>query len=62
MTVIDAVVDRCQVVETGARTIDHIIAGNLLPRLSAMVLEHLAADTLPERINLDWGEDGFEIH
>lgn len=60
--VIEAIVERCTVVETGARTIDHIIAGTLMPQLAADVLGWLADDALPDRLQIDYAADtGFVI-
>jgi len=60
--VITAIAARCTEVETGARNVDHIIAGNLLPSISTAILERLGAGTLPGRlaIGLD-GQGGFTI-
>jgi type VI secretion system protein VasG len=45
--VVDAIAARCTEVETGARNVDHIIRGNLLPRMSRQLLERMSSSTLP---------------
>jgi type VI secretion system protein VasG len=40
--VVDAIAARCTEVESGARNIDHILTGTLLPELSQTFLEYLA--------------------
>jgi type VI secretion system protein VasG len=56
--VTQAIRTRCATAESGARTIDHIIAANLLPRLSAEVVRHLGAEQMPEALTLDLADDG----
>ena len=56
--VIDQIAKRCTEVETGARNIDHIINGTLLPKVSTEILEQMAAGPLPERLHLDLEDDG----
>lgn len=56
--VVDQIAQRCTEVETGARNIDHIINGTLLPRISTSILEHLSEDNMPERLDLDIEESG----
>ena len=58
--VITAIAERCTEPETGARNIDHIIAGNLLPRISTEVLTRLGAGNLPPRLTVGYdATDGF---
>lgn len=40
--VINAVVERCTEVESGARNVDHILTHTLLPELGRQVLQHMA--------------------
>lgn len=54
--VIDQIAQRCTEVETGARNIDNILQGTLLPRISTEILERMTLGPLPERLTL--GMDG----
>lgn len=45
---------RCTEVESGARTIDHILAHTLLPELSRLVLERIALSDPFDRVDLHW--------
>lgn len=56
--VIDQVTLRCTEVETGARNIDYIIAGSILPKLSIEILGCMGGQKMPETVRLDVGEDG----
>ncbi|WP_298272472.1 type VI secretion system ATPase TssH [Geobacter sp.] len=49
---------RCTEVESGARTIDHILRGTLLPLLSRELLVRLGTGETPEAIRLDAADDG----
>ncbi|WP_298438835.1 type VI secretion system ATPase TssH [Geobacter sp.] len=49
---------RCTEVESGARTIDHILRGTLLPLLSRELLTRLGTGEAPEAIRLDTTDDG----
>ncbi len=53
--VVDAIAERCTEVETGARNVDHIISGTLLPRISTEILQKMSAGGLPDvlKIGLD---------
>ncbi|MBZ5638490.1 MAG: type VI secretion system ATPase TssH [Acidobacteriia bacterium] len=55
--VIDLIVDRCTEVETGARNIDYILQGSLLPRISTELLTRMAEGAVPERLRLGVGPD-----
>lgn len=57
--VIDQIAARCQEVETGARNIDFILDGTLLPRISAEILGRLAEGPLPGRLTLGLDADGL---
>ncbi len=53
---------RCTEVETGARNIDHIIQGSLLPQISTEILTKLGEGTLPERLKIGINENsGFSL-
>ena len=56
--VIDTIVDRCTEVETGARNIDYILQGSLLPRISTELLTRMAGGAVPEKLRLGVGADG----
>jgi type VI secretion system protein VasG len=56
--VVEAVADRCTEVESGARNIDHILTGTLLPELSRMFLEHLAEGKPVTTVRVGAGADG----
>ncbi len=56
--VVDTIVDRCTEVETGARNIDYILQGSLLPRISTELLTRMAEGTVPERLRLGVGSEG----
>jgi type VI secretion system protein VasG len=60
--VIDRIAERCTEVETGARNIDHIIQGSLLPRISTELLERMTVGPLPDQLHLGVdGEGGFTL-
>jgi len=57
-SVVEQIASRCQEVETGARNIDHIMQGTLLPRISTEILSRMGEGHLPERMSLALGQDG----
>jgi type VI secretion system protein VasG len=62
--VIDAIADRCTEVETGARNVDHIINGSLLPKISNEILQQMSTGVMPDKITVkldDKGEFAFEF-
>jgi len=62
--VIDAIAERCTEVETGARNVDHIISGTLLPKISSVILQQMSTGTMPAKIvvKLDGsGDFAFEF-
>lgn len=59
---VDAVVDRCTESDTGARNIDHILTGALLPELSAEFLSRLAAQEPINRATAGLGTDGGFVY
>ncbi|WP_415897770.1 type VI secretion system ATPase TssH [Neptuniibacter sp. QD72_48] len=66
MTYSDAVVEtiaaRCKEVESGARNIDHIINGSLLPQLATELLENMNEESRYTHLDLDLNEaGGFEL-
>jgi len=59
---IDHLAERCTEVETGARNVDHLLRGSLMPALSRALLERLAGGETPRAlaVGLD-PEGGFAI-
>jgi type VI secretion system protein VasG len=55
--VADAIAARCTEVETGARNIDHILTGTLLPEMSRMFLEHMAEGKQVAEVRVGVGAD-----
>lgn len=49
---------RCTEVETGARNIEYILSGTILPRMSQEILAHMSGSGMPASVALDVGEDG----
>ncbi len=56
--VVDAVAARCTEVETGARNIEYILNGNVLPQLSQQILTHMTTGDMPSAVELGVGDDG----
>lgn len=56
--VVKRIADRCQEVETGARTIDHIMRGTILPQLAAEILSRMGEGTLPSSVRIGTVKDG----
>jgi type VI secretion system protein VasG len=56
--VIDAISSRCKEVESGARMVDHIIAGTLLPELSKEILGRMVEGKPIESVKVSTGTDG----
>ncbi|MBX3460343.1 MAG: type VI secretion system ATPase TssH [Planctomycetes bacterium] len=56
--VVAAIADRCKEVETGARNIDHIIRGNLLPQMSTQLLQKMSTGELPSKMAVGISESG----
>ncbi len=60
--VVDQITSRCTEVETGARNIDHIMRGTILPQLSREILARMGEGAMPSEILLRLAEDGsFKI-
>jgi type VI secretion system protein VasG len=61
--VIEQIAARCTEVETGARNIDHIMNGTVLPRMSKEILVRMSTASMPENVSLDIDPQGeFRIH
>lgn len=56
--VIDQIASRCTEVETGARNIEYVISGTIMPQLSQAVLSQMTGHAMPASVALDVGEDG----
>jgi type VI secretion system protein VasG len=56
--VVQQIAARCTEVETGARNIDYIINGNLLPHISTEILGRMGSETMPTSLQVGIGEDG----
>jgi type VI secretion system protein VasG len=58
----DAITARCTEVETGARNIDFILKGTILPLLSNSLLASMSGANAPEHAKLDVDGDGqFQV-
>ncbi|MFB9128759.1 type VI secretion system ATPase TssH [Paraburkholderia dipogonis] len=57
-SLVDAVLARCTEVDSGARNVDHILNGTLLPEVAQQVLERVANGTAIERIAVRASEAG----
>jgi len=56
--VVQQIAARCTEVETGARNIDYIINGNLLPQISTELLGRMGDDQVPTKLDVSIGADG----
>ena len=56
--VVDAIADRCTEVDSGARNIDNILTGTVLPEVSGYVLERMAEGGGVHAIRIGVGEAG----
>jgi len=60
--VVDQIAARCTEVETGARNIDYIMNGTIMPRMSQEILARMGEGAMPSEVHLDLAEDGsFKI-
>lgn len=62
--VVDAIRNRCREVESGARNVDHILTGTLLPEISREFLARMAAGQAISRVRVSVNADaqfGYEI-
>jgi type VI secretion system protein VasG len=60
--VVEQIAQRCTEVETGARNIDHIMQGSLLPRISGEILKKMAEGRLPKKLDIGLSREGdFEL-
>ncbi|MFV1951540.1 MAG: type VI secretion system ATPase TssH [Nitrospinota bacterium] len=56
--VINQIAERCTEVETGARNIDHIMQGTLLPGISTEILQRMSEGPLPHTLRLGINKKG----
>ncbi len=56
--VVDQIVARCTETETGARNIEYILSGSVLPRLAHSILEHMSDGGMPTSVAIDVDDDG----
>jgi len=60
--VVNQIATRCTEVETGARNIDHIMSGTILPQMSREILTRMSQEAVPSEVRLGLAEDGsFKI-
>ena len=53
---------RCTEVETGARNIDYIMTGSIMPKMSQEILTQMTQEAMPSHVHLGLSEDGtFDI-
>lgn len=55
---VDALLARCTEVDSGARNVDHILNGTLLPEIAEVVLGRMAEGVAVERIKITAGKTG----
>jgi type VI secretion system protein VasG len=55
---VDTIAARCTEVDSGARNIDNILSGSLLPEVAGEVLERMSRSEPVQEINASVGEDG----
>ena len=60
--VLDQIVARCTEVETGARNIDHILKGKVMPALSQTIIENMTSGKMPEGIHIDVDAKGEFVY
>lgn len=60
--VIEAVANRCKEVETGARNVDHILTGTLLPEMSREFLARLATGATVTSVRIGVGDQGRFVY
>jgi type VI secretion system protein VasG len=60
--VVEQISARCTEVETGARNIDYIMTGSIMPRMSQEILVRMSEGEMPSEVRLGLKEDGsFKI-
>jgi type VI secretion system protein VasG len=56
--VVEQIANRCTEVETGARNIDYIMGGTIMPLMSREILARMSEGELPSTVQLDMAPDG----
>ena len=56
--VVDTIASRCTEVQTGARNVDHILNGTLLPNIGRALLEKMADEQAPSQLSIAIDGDG----
>jgi type VI secretion system protein VasG len=56
--VVNQIASRCTEVETGARNIDYIMAGSIMPRMSQEILARMGQGEMPSKIHLNLDSEG----
>ena len=60
--VVNQIAARCTEVETGARNIDYIMTGSIMPKMSQEILTRMTEEEMPSQVHLGLSEDGsFDI-
>jgi type VI secretion system protein VasG len=49
---------RCTEAETGARNVEHVLRGSLMPLLAREILERMASSAKPKKLEVGLGPDG----
>jgi type VI secretion system protein VasG len=60
--VMGVIADRCQEVESGARNVDHILTGTLLPEMSGAFLARLAKEETITTVHVSVAETGDFVY
>jgi type VI secretion system protein VasG len=55
---VDEITKRCTEAETGARNVEHILRGSLIPACSRVLLERMAEGPLPRVLDIGLTPDG----
>ncbi len=59
---VNAIASRCKEVESGARNVDHILTGTLLPEISREFLSRMAEGTPVERVHVSVDKEGKFVY
>ncbi|MBC2714116.1 MAG: type VI secretion system ATPase TssH [Desulfobacteraceae bacterium] len=60
--VVNQIAARCTEVETGARNIDYIMTGSIMPRMSQEILTRMTQEEMPSQVHLGLSKEGtFDI-
>jgi type VI secretion system protein VasG len=60
--VVEQIAARCTEVETGARNIDHILNGTLLPQIATAILQRLGEESMPHTLELGIDQEGQFVY